>query len=155
MEQIKTCHWKVKVTKGLHNILANIAYPSSRISLWKEMNTTHYLVTISPAFNLMFMWNLQLMTWQTQWTAVAECGPLVCGEFETRFKICWWGKPLKRKGYTLMKTPGGEGWVWIRVSVLGVDGVWHEVGSYNRGHGVGVREIKMAVRYPPPPILAL
>ena len=41
--------------------------------------------------------------------------------------------------------------VWIRLSVLGVDRVWLEVGSYNRGHGVGVREIKMAVRYPSSP----
>ena len=49
--------------------------------------------------------------------------------------------------------------VWIRLSVLGVDRVCLEVGSYNRGHGVGVREIKMAVRYPssplPPSYLAL
>ena len=41
--------------------------------------------------------------------------------------------------------------VWIRLSVLGVDRVCLEVGSYNRGHGVGVREIKMAVRYPSSP----
>ena len=43
-------------------------------------------------------------------------------------------------------------WVWIRLSVLGVDWVWLEVGSYNRGHKVGVREIKMAVRYPSSPL---
>ena len=36
---------------------------------------------------------------------------------------------------------------------MGVGRVWLEVGSYNRGHGVGVREIKMAVRYPSSPHL--